>query len=251
MNLKKIYFFLLSISCTTNLLAQAAEEPLQPVSEKNKYSSFQLGISFGFSFSNGNYSESDSNTESAAFAEKNGSSFNIFELTYQIRPKLLVKAYYLQSRHDVATEKLAEDLAEPNFSYQVFSSGYELKAAVGGVGFQLPGENASISLFFLLAYGNTFVPSFEIAQTDANGNTQDFNFQAQDENSFGFGVNPVLSIHLNDRLNFNAQLSYLIFESEFAPIRINQSKTANPFARNTEKYGYEALNVNFGFSYRL
>ena len=252
MSLKPAFLlFLIGICWVNFIFPQAAEEKTIAEKQETEKPAFQLGISFGFSFSNGNFSERDNNTVSLGFAEKNGNSFQLIELTYRIRPKLLAKVFYLQSKHDVAEEKLAESLADGNFTYQVSSTNYELKAFVGGIGFQLPGETASLSLLFLLAYGNTFVPAFEIEASDQNGNKRLLSKPPKDEAAFGFGVNPVLSIHLNQRLNFNTQLSYLIFESKFERIQVNQSAINNPFSDPVEKFGYEALNITFGFSYYL
>lgn len=245
MNLKLIsiisfYFFGISYG-----KAQALESS---ENEQGNPWPFQVGMNAGISFAFGNFSEDNPKIESSAFAKKRGSVFQLVELVYTIRPQLKAKAYYMKSRHNVAEDELATNLTNETFSYEVTaSSSYETNALVFGFGFSMPGNTSSFDLYFLAAIGSTFIPSFDIIETERiSGSTTDLEIDSQSKGSFGVGLNPNISIHLNSRLDFTTQLAFLVFDKQFEPLRSNPG-----IVGSNSSYGYEAFNLNFGFSYRL
>ena len=232
-----------SFSYFSNYLqAQALEQ-----SPDDVISPFRVGMNVGFSFAFGNFSEDDGKVETSAFAKKRGSSLQLIELIYTIKPKLKAKAFYHKAKHDIENGIMADEFSNADFDYEVNTTSYESNSVAFGLGFSIPGNTSSFDLFFLAAVGNMFAPSFDITETDLNnGDIRQLQFDSQSKTSFGVGINPELSIHLNSRLDFTSQLAFLVFEKKFESVKINGT-----LSDNNMNYGYEAFNLNFGLSYRL
>ncbi|MAY83787.1 MAG: hypothetical protein CMP59_06590 [Flavobacteriales bacterium] len=227
----------------TLLFSQALDSP--PPIEKVDYKAY-VGFSLGFSIPNGSFASTDEENNQSAYAV-NGQSFQLLDVGYRVYQNLNASAHYMRLQNSIDENALARNLRTPGLRYTVDASNYELNAAFVGIGFIKPSNSISLQMQIMIGYGNIFIPTIDLVETDDMGNSSTIHLASTSESSIGFGVSGGFRIHLTDRLDFSSQAAFINFQKEFDQV----ARSGNQVSVASGKINYEVISVTFGFSYRF
>lgn len=210
-----------------------------------------IGASFGFSIPSGSFADTETDNSTAGFGT-NGSAFQLIDAGYLIYKNLNLSAHYLRVSNGLDASALASDLGRNDLAqdirYSAESGDYELNAGLIGVGFVKETNSISLQMQIMLAYGNVFLPTIDIVQTNtANGDENPIRISSADESGFGFGVGGGFRIHLNEFLDFSTFATFVNFQQEFE----QSISDPNQNIDFSGTFNYEVVNVTFGFAYRF
>lgn len=234
---------LLLIILPAIVYSQALENP--PPAEKTDYKGY-FGVNFGFSIPNGSFAAAEAEEGQSAYA-LNGQSLQLLDMGYRIYQNLNLSAHYIRLENALDENALAEDLRSTGFRYAVEASSYELNAAFLGIGFVKSAKSISLQLQFMLGYGNLFIPSIDVQETNNMGEERKIHFASSKENGLGFGLSGGFRVHLTERLDFSTQATFINFQQEYNQI----VSSGNQLAIQNGEINYEVISVTFGLAFRI
>jgi len=238
---KRIVLFLLL--SPTILFSQAKENPI-PV-EKPDYKAY-VGMTFGFSIPSGSFAASDNENSRAGYAN-NGQSIQLLDVGYRFYQNLNASAHYIRLQNSLDENALADNLRSDGFRYSVEASSYELNAALLGIGFVKPTNSISLQMQIMVGFGNVFIPSIDVEETNDMGEVRTIRFASSKESGLGFGVGGGFRIHLTERLDFSTQAAFIYFQQSYEQLARSGGQTSI----QEGEINYEVISVTFGLAYRF
>jgi hypothetical protein len=224
--------------------SQALDSP-PPVVEKPDYKGY-LGLNFGFSIPNGSFAATDDKDGQTGYAI-NGQSLQLLDVGYRFYQNLNASLHYIRLRNGFDENTLADNLRTPGFRYSVEASNYELNAAFLGIGFVKPTNSISLQMQIMIGYGNIFVPSIDILETNDMGEVREIRFSSSKESGVGFGVSGGFRIHLTERLDLSTHATFINFQQEYDQVSSSNGQSSI----QSSKLNYEVISVTFGLAYRI
>lgn len=225
------------------LFSQAAETDIPAT--KDIFRAY-IGLSYGPSVSLGSFAR-DNNDEGIASYAKNGRSLQILDYGFRVYKNLNIAGHYIRLSNSLAEGSLEDDLRGNGFRYTVDASNYELNAGLIGIGFIKESNSIALQMQVMLGYGNIFLPSISLVETDSIGNSTNIKISSNAKSTLGLGIGGGIRIHLNKYLDFTTFATYVNFQKSFS-----QRLVTNGNKRIQEgEINYEVVNVSFGFAYRF
>ena len=240
----KMWCIALVMICFPKLIFSQANEASTPI-EKTDYKAY-IGFNLGFSIPNGSFEATNIESNQPGYAT-NGQSLQLIDLGYRFYQNLNASFHYLRLQNGFNENAFADNLRTQDFRYGVEASNYELNAAMVGLGFVKPTNSISLQMQIMLGFGNVFIPSILIEETNQSGDVRTIQIASAKENGFGFGVSGGFRIHLNERLDLSTQASFINFQKDYEQVESSNGQVAVQNSR----VNYEVIAVNFGLAYRF